>query len=1117
MQFSTLKECRALLRLDCMFRRCKMFLFFLLFFLFILQSNAGVLSQVITLSVKKASLEKVFREIRRQTGYTFVYTNELLRNTKPVDLEVQSTSLETVLNLCLKDQPLTYAIVEKVIVLKEKPVEEKKENVSGDKETNEVQGRVTNSGGEPLANASVVIGRTGYGTQTNSNGVFKLRSVNSEDAITVTYTGYKPQSQKIGDRKRILLVMEIADNELDEAVVQAYGTTTRRLTTSNIVKVSATEIERQPVMNPLLALQGKVAGLEVKQVNGYASGPIKVELRGRSAIGNFPSDPLYIIDGTPLTILNVGGNANYQRGSTGFLQTGGGFNGPANGQSPLFNINPSDIESIEVLKDADATAIYGSRGANGVILITTKKGKVGKTIFDFKVQQGVSKFTRYWNMLNAKQYFEMRREALKNDNLNPTTSNAYDLLVWDTTRITDWQKQLYGGTGRNTDVQLSLSGGDARTNFRISGSYNRSTNILTASGADRRASVSVNLSHRSVDEKFNVVLNSIYSYTKSDMANLPGKVNMPPNAPPVFDISGKPNYAGWAPIRGQYPFAGLFQPYTAATNFLNASLSLSYLPVKGLRISCSGGYNYGQANQTYLKPIASQDPLNNPLGSAQFGYNNNKNWIVEPQASYDIVLGKGILSTLVGGSLQQTITQGTMLAADGFTNDALLMTVSNASTQYGTDNYGQYKYAALFSRITYNWANKYILNLNARRDGSSRFGAGSQFGNFGSIGAAWIFTSEKWLGDHVGFLSFGKLRASYGTTGSDAVNDYAYLTRWSSSGLQSYGGVQPISPRQHANPDFQWQVNKKLDATLDLGLFKDRINLSATFYRQRIGNQLISFPTPAYTGFTSVTANSVALVENKGWEFTASANVISNKNIRWSISFNTAFNRNKLIAYPNFSQSPYVGIYVIGKPLNMAYLLNYLGVDPLTGLYTFEDINKDGTISTSGSTDDRYIVKKLAPDFNGGLGTNVNYKRITVSLFFNIVKQTGINAINQGDIPGRAFNQPSDILNSRWQKAGDNAQAAKFTTKPDISYTNFKSYSNAGYTDASFIRLSNVAISYGLPLQVIKRVGLQSCSIFFHANNVFVITKYKGIDPETQNFGGLPPVRNFNGGISMQF
>ncbi|OJW54921.1 MAG: hypothetical protein BGO55_16180 [Sphingobacteriales bacterium 50-39] len=978
-------------------------------------------------------------------------------------------------------------------------------------------GVVYNEAGQPLSGANVTIKATGKGTITNAKGEFELPAVPEESPLVISFIGYAPQVIKVNEGKSIQVYLSVAKNELDKVVIQGYGITSHRLATGDIGVVRADEIEKNPVVNPLLALQGRVAGLDVNQTSGYASAPIKVELRGRSAIGDFPSDPLYIVDGVPLTVLEVAGNSGYNSGSVGYLQSGNGLLGPANGQSPFFNINPADIESIEVLKDADATAIYGSRGANGVILITTKKGKAGKTKFDIRAESGIKRYTRFWKLLNTPQYLEMRREAFKNDGIIPDAGNAPDLLVWDTTKYTDWQKRLYGRTGKYSDAELNLSGGDARTVFRIGAGYHREVGITVVSGADERGSASFTLNHKSLNQRLGINFTNQYSYSKSNMISIGGALDMPPNAPDIYDSAGNLNYNGWGVLRNTFPFASLKRSYIAKTNFLNSNLVLSYEVIKGLLLKSSFGYNNAQADQEFYIPIASYDPIAPNTGSSEFGYNTNRNWIVEPQVTYDRVIGKGKLSVLGGASVQSTTTKGIFIAGSGYTTDDLITAITNAPNKQATENYSEYRYAGVFGRINYNYEDKYIINLSARRDGSSKFGSGNQFGNFGAVGLAWIFSEESWIKDNITFLSFGKLRSSIGTTGSDLIGLYGYLTRFSSSSLQTYMGIQPLAPTQHANPNYRWQVNKQMEIAIELGFLKDRLTLTTAAYRNRCGNQLVNFPTPGFTGFSTVVANSPALVENSGLEFMFAAKLIDNKDFKWSINFNTSFNKNKLIAYPNLQLSPYAGTLVIGKSLNITKSLHYTGVDPQTGLYTFEDKDKDGqiTVNYSGKSDDRYDYN-LSPRFFGGLGSNISYKGFQISLFFNIKKQLGFNTSQQGQNPGDEKNQPVGVLN-RWQQPGDMKSVAKFTTQGGLDSYRFFGLSDAGISDASYIRLSNLAASYTLPVEFVQKRGIQGASLFFQTNNLFVITKYKGIDPETQNFGGLPPPKTIVLGLSLNF
>jgi TonB-linked SusC/RagA family outer membrane protein len=1079
-----------------------------------LQVSANSYTQTVTIHMENAPLENVLKEIKKQTDYNFFYESGLLQNAKLVNVSVNKFSIEQTLAICFQQQPFEYRVVENTVFIKRKEPAKPEQNEIIQQNPGDLKGHIENSKGEPLAGTNITVKRTGKGTIADANGNFVLLDLNNDDVIIISYVGYQSQSIKVGDRGTISLTLGETNNELDQVIMQAYGTTTRRLATGNIAKVTSEEISKQPVINPLQALQGRVPGLTVTQTSGYGSAPFKVEIRGRNNINDvFTSDPLYVIDGVPLTISDLAGSS-YSLGSAGFLQNG--MASPTNGQSPLFNINPLDIESIEVLKDADATAIYGSRAANGAILITTKKGRIGKTKLTGNFSQGVSTVTRNWDMLSSTQYIEMRREALRNDNITATPSNAYDLLTWDTTKYTDWQNFVWGKTGKLTDAQLGLSGGNNQASYRLSGGYNYRTDITAFNGADERVSLSSNFSFKSLNQKLTVSLTSMYTFTNSDMVYMPAfnAATLAPDAPDAFDINGKPNYTGWKPAN--YPFTNLFQPYSSKTNFLNSNLVINYRLLKSFDLRTSLGYNNAHVKQTQLTPISSLDPTTSPTGSAVFGTNDNNNIIIEPQLEYNSRIYKGKLNALIGSTFQSTSTEGTMTIGTGYTSDLLLNTISNAVSKNANESFGQYKYAALFARINYNLENKYIINVSARRDGSSRFGESKQFGNFSAIGAAWVFSEEKVFKKNIHFLSFGKIRGSYGTTGNDAVGDYKYLTRWSSSGTVPYAGNSALLPLQHSNNQFHWPTNRKLEAAMDLGLLDDKISFSFAWYRNRCNDQLVSFPLAIYTGFSNVVANSPALVQNMGWEFTMTGKIISEKKLNWNVTFNTGINRNKLLSYPNLKQSPYYGQYVVGQPLNIVKRLHYTGVDTQTGYYTFEDRQKDGLINmTNDSTDDRYIIKS-DPRFSGGFGMNLNYKGLYLSMFFFAVKQKGINSLKfvGKNMPGTINNTSLYVFNHHWQNPGEIAEFAKFSTTNDISFSNFGN-SDGVYTDASYIRFSNISISYSLPDKLIRKSGFQSVQFTLNAQNVFTISKYKGIDPETQNFGGLPPAKIITGSLNF--
>ena len=453
----------------------------------------------ITMSFKNTPLTKVLTEIEKQSKYGVFYNSELIKPAVRVDVSVKDMPLDAALNECLAGQPFSYKIDEtsKHIVIVRKQAGVSSNITNNDRSPSDttitVAGRVRASQtGEALPGVTVLVKGTGKGTVTNERGEFVLRDIPATIILVFRSIGYIAEEVSLpGQFSNISVVMKEATSELDKIVVQGYGTTSKRFIAGNIATVTAEDIEKRPVMNVLHVLQGKVAGLEVTQLNGYASAPFKVELRGRKLIpDNASPDPLFIVDGVPLTILELyGGNAN-----GGTTMTQNGFPGPAGGYSPLFGLNPNDIESISVLKDADATAIYGSRGGSGVILITTKRGKIGKPKLEINYYSGWQNASNDYKMLNSEQYVEMRKEAFKNDNVNLTPSNAADILIWDTTRYTNWQKVLWGSTGMAHDVQLSFSGGHLSNTFRIGGGYHEEKGVTNFNGANKEQAFSL-ISH----------------------------------------------------------------------------------------------------------------------------------------------------------------------------------------------------------------------------------------------------------------------------------------------------------------------------------------------------------------------------------------------------------------------------------------------------------------------------------------------------------------------------------------------------------------------------------------------------------------------------------------------
>ncbi|MDR3712313.1 MAG: SusC/RagA family TonB-linked outer membrane protein [Puia sp.] len=1066
----------------------------------------GHAQERLTISEKDAPLPSIFKAIERQSDFHFFYDFPLLQKAGKVSVEVKDASLEEVLGMIFKNQPFDYEIVGKVVT-----VREKQENTPagvpdrGPKLIGELTGRVTDESGTPLQGATVAINNSKKGTFTDEKGMFLLKDVPVDAVLGVTFTGYQAKEVPVSEKGPVAVVLKVATNELDRVKVVAYGITTQRLNTGNVSTITSKEMSEQPVANPLASMEGRIPGMFITQNTGVPGSSFSVQIRGLNSIAN-GNDPLYVIDGVPYT---------------SELLTNS--NTAAHSGSPLNFINISDIERIDVLKDADATAIYGTRAANGVVLITTKKGKAGTSNVDINVYTGAGKVSRYLDLLNRQQYLEMRREAFKNDGVTPTLTNAPDLLLWDTTRSTDWQKTLIGGAAHYTDAQASVSGGNANTQYMLGGGYHRETTVFPGDFADQKASVHFNISSVSTNQKFKAQLSGTYV---SDNTNLPsldliGKATgLAPDAPAIYNTDGTLN---WEPRKAgavgtwTNPIATVKQTYKGQTGNLISNGLLSYSILPGLEIKTSLGYTNMQVNELSERPLSSFDPGSHlPSGRSTFNIYSIRSWVAEPQISYQRRLWNGNLSALAGTTFQQNSYVGQMTNASNFSNDALLGNMQAAATlavASVTDN--QYNYNSGFGRINYNYDDRYIINVTGRRDGSSRFGPGKQFANFGAAGAAWIFSNETAIKNSLPFLSHGKIRSSYGTTGNDQIGDYQFLSLYSST-YNPYQNTQGLYPTNIYNQNFAWEVTKKLEGGIDFGFIKDRILFSASYYRNRSSNQLLNAPLSSVTGFGSILENLAATVENTGWEMVLNTINIRSNTLSWKSSFNIAIPRNKLVAFPGLATSAYYSsTYVIGQPINVVKAYHLIGVNDSTGKFQFAT-GKSGATYTPSAETDRTSLINVNPSYYGGFLNSFSYKGFSLDVFFYFVKQTGTKFL-WTTFPGYlGYNQPTTVLN-RWQKTGDAASTQRFTQGYGL-YNSFLDAvaSDYAYTDASYIRLKNLSLSYSIPESWRRSLHLLACRFYIQGQNLFTITKFKSSDPENQGGGAsLPPLRVITGGFQL--
>lgn len=1072
-----------------------------------LQVNASVFGQRVHLSEKNISYDKLFKQIKKQTGYTFFYKEGSLDDLPKIDVQLNDATIKEVLDQSFKNKPVSYMIIDNSIVIRRNPV-----IITKDSKTSAstlISGRVVDQNNRPMPGVVIRTKGTERRVATNTNGEFTAIVADADAILQFSYIGYITQEIRLKDLKNpALIIMKEDIGSLDEIQVVAYGTTTKRLSTSDQTTISAKDIAKFPTNNVLDVLQGSVPGLGIVKSSGNANSTYKVQVRGINGIT--AATPLYVIDGIPYQ----GGSYNTQNGTLGNGTAGGSL---GQGGDALNFINPADIESITVLKDADATSIYGARAADGVILITTKRGKAGAPRIDAGVYTGITQVGHIPNMLNTQQYLQMRHEAKKNDNavISPTD---YDINgVWDTTRNTNWAKQLLGGTGHVLNATAGISGGSDRTQYRISTGYNRQTNLTDLNGSSQTASFNVNLGTATADNKFSVQFSGgyLYNINTTTQSDLTGSVTMAPDAPVLTNPDGSLNFQN-----------NTFSNPLVARNYINSTPStnltsstvLSYKPVEKIEFKATLGYNKQQVNEFLGSPSTVVPPFQTTQPASTFTTNNNTYWSIEPQVNYHTNISKGQLTATVGSSLQKEIQESTQLRVAGYSSDLLLRSISAGTSITSISPYVYYpaKNTALFGRVSYNWDNKYIVNFSGRYDGSSRFGADRQFHLFSAAGAAWVISEESFM-KSLPFISFAKLRGSYGVTGRDSgISPYSFLDTYSTVSLP-YQGVAGLLPARLPNSALSWETTKKADAGIDLQFLKGRISLTSNYYQNRTSGVLNGTLVSAVTGFQTITQNLPAVIQNKGFDISITTSNVNTGNFEWSSTVLFTRERNKLLSYPNLNSSSYANLYTIGEPVNQLKLYRFAGVNSQTGIYQFYAAN--GSIVTNPAAADKTATVDINPDFYGSLQNRFRYKQFTLDFLFRFIKQKGKNAFGQmgalppGIVSNSNFNT---IVLNRWQKPGDVTDIQRYGTNFSLLTSQGNAItSDHAYGDASYIRLQNLSFAYQFPQSLLKKMHLQNLQLYVQGDNLLTISKYGAIDPESQSATSLPPLRTITTGLRL--
>lgn len=1069
----------------------------------------------VTIHVTNASLLQIFNQIEKQTTYHFSYLDSEIDNRSDISMNVSNASVPSVLNRALKGRSLTYRIVSaKSIVIskkKESSSVHKSSTVGSGQSTRSgvvVRGTVKDAKGEPVIGATVRPQGSKGGTVTDIDGHFEVEAP-ANGVLEFSYIGYKTQMLNVAGKRQLAVTMEENVNDLNETVVVGYGTMKKRDLTGSITSIKGDKMTDVTVPQPLMALQGKAAGVQVTQNTGDPSGNFKIRIRGNNSIYG-SNDPLILVDGTP---------------------------------AYAASIDPYDIESVEVLKDASATAIYGSRGANGVVLITSKSGKKGKTSIQYDGSIGVQSRIGHYDLMNAQEYAKYINIWRTNDAGEPYFTDDQINAMGDGY---DWQNAAYHDA-MVTQHHLSVNGGNEKTQAMISGSVFDRDGLVKESNY-RKINIRSNVTHN-FDDHFTAVMN--FAYTNSHNSKPQGlsggdhgksiigaSYGAPPTLTPYNDDGSYCN------LTLDYPFMPnvLINPinYLNETSYKNKSEvleingSLAYKPIKGLTLKTSLAL---QSTNVREDGYSTKNIINS-TNSAWISSSNDETLVNENTINYTTTIAKKHdLNVMAGYTYQQETYKPLSMSGSGFISDEPgVYNMANANLQNpASAGYSKWVLASWLGRINYSYAGRYMATFSMRADGSSRYSEGHKWGYFPSAALAWRISDEKFM-KPLTWLDNLKLRLGYGETGSSAIGAYATLAMMSTAQVTTGNGIEiAYYPSRNFTSDLRWETTEQWNIGLDLAMFNSRLRMTADYYIKNTRNLLNNVPMALSTGFTSSIQN-IGKMRNKGFELTIDYDAIRNKDMFWTVSGNISANRNKVVKlyggtdihgsnypYVNIGGS-YVNLIREGEPLGVFYTYKEDGYDE-NGHIKYVDFNEDGKITDA----DRYISGDPNPDFFYGLSSTFNYKGLELSVLFQgTVGNDIFNGVEISNLDyGYGLNCSRDVLYSHWD-ASNSAEQNANAKYPLISEKQTINISDRFIENGSYLRLKNISLGYSLPVQKWS-IGkwVKGINVYVSAQNLFTITGYSGTDPEVSANGSdvsagwdflqYPSVRTYTFGMKLKF
>lgn len=906
----------------------------------------------------------------------------------------------------------------------------------------------------PIPGVTILIEGTSDGTTSDNNGIYSL-SVPSNGVLVFSFIGMQTQKIPVGGKKLIDVTMFDQDVPLGEVVVVGFSSKSEKLLTGSINLVNEADIQNIPLRTIDGVLIGQAAGLSISQSSGTPGGQSSIKLRGGSSI-NGANMPLMIIDGVPVIT-----------GEYGQI----GFSGQE--INAMSDINPNDIETVTILKDAAATSMYGARASNGVILITTKKGSRGKTDVSFNASYGwqVLPENQWIPLMNAEQWNEYKGTDVQDINTN-------------------WMREIIQ-VAPTSNTEFSISSGNEKFRLFLSGSYYNQDGIVTYAGYQRFNS------RMNVDYKIlpNLTVGAGFSMTFSKNSRIEGDqtLNGPlPNAMSIPAIYPVYNEDGTYNEDGPYanPVAIANETVNDAfTNRTNSNMFVEYKFLDGFTFTSKWGADIYNLREHGYDPVTTrQGARYKGLGIEGTSYVSNLMTTNVLQYTNSINVTHNF-DGLIGYSYEKYANRTTYIEAIDFPNDQFQYITSAGTIRYASATALDRVMNSFFGQFNYNYKYKYIFSLSARYDGSSKFGANNLYGFFPAGSFAWRMSEESFI-KNMNFFNELKLRASYGITGNDAIDDFASLALY--GGGWNYGGNSGIAPTQLPNPDLRWETTAQSGIGVDMSILKSRLNLTLDLYYNLSSDLLLERPIPPSSGFTIISSN-IGELQNKGIEIVLST-INIDKALNWTTSLNFSANRNKILSLyedqPIDDQGRGGNSVQVGEPIGIFYGLKCLGVDPTTGNLVYEDFNGDGIITP----EDRTKIGDPNPDFTAGFFNTLTYKSFDLSIFLQLVYGNDIfNAtlIYLESVSGED-NQTTRVID-RWKKPGDIAQI------PRVGDT----YKSSRFIeDGSFLRIKNVTLGYNFNKKWVQKVGMKSARLFATAQNLWTFTQYFGMDPEVNYYGG---------------